>query len=277
MNRHYLFGAIALAACGVAHANDAIISANNEVSFVVGALNQNYHETSKAPQLTGPYLDSESGVQPAAQLAVSRQASLFGISNVYTAASVSVAAGHSSYSGFAIAPANFDAIGKPATQNKRSFTADVDLRLGKSFTANSSGTVQLTPYLFYGYHNWSRDKIERYSHDEIGIGMLGQYSLSSSVVLSLDLNVSRTFAGLVQSTHGVDERLGSAYSPSLLVGADYALTKRLHLVAHYQVKRFSYGASASVTGEYAGMSGSWYEPASRTLQQSFMIGAAWSF
>lgn len=274
-NRH-LISLCALALCATAHAETSISDANNEFSFMLGARYQLYEEMDSYNQVPSKYLDSETGYEPTVQIGASRQGTLFGLSNIYTAADVSLSAGRSDYSGYELAPAPPHNPGQPLTESKTGVTADVHLKLGRSFPL-VGGRIQETPYLVYGYHRWARDSIETYSNHELGVGLLSQYSPTEKLVLGLDISVSRTFAAEVQTHHGVDEDLGSRYSPSATLRADYAITKCSHLIASWQIDRFAYGQSGNVTGVYAGMQGTWYEPSSRTFQQTWLVGYAYSF
>jgi hypothetical protein len=137
--------------------------------------------------------------------------------------------------------------------------------------------IQVTPYIAYEYHRWVRDSIETYSHHMIGVGLLTQYALTPKLVIDADIGIGRTLGAQVQSRHGVDEQLGSRFIRSASIGIDYATSKRVHILASYQVKSFSYGQSETVEGTYAGMYGSWYEPTSRTTEQTLSVGVAYAF
>jgi hypothetical protein len=58
---------------------------------------------------------------------------------------------------------------------------------------------------------------------------------------------------------------------------DYAISTRVHITGSWQVQHFGYGQSDAVKGWYSGMYGSWYEPSSRTTEQTLMIGLAYAF
>jgi len=107
--------------------------------------------------------------------------------------------------------------------------------------------------------------------------VLTQYAISSKLVIDADIGIGRTFLAEVRSRHGVDEDLGSRYVRSASVGLDYAVSRRMHVTATYQAKSFSYGQSEVVTGRYAGVYGQWYEPTSRTVEQTVMVGVAYAF
>jgi len=275
-NCHFI--AIALAACSAsAFADEPITVANNELSLLIGVRDQVYHELDNYHQRGGEYLDSESGVQLAIRAAVSRQGPLFGIDDVYSAAALTVATGHTSYDGFAISQASPNGIGAPMQQNKIGATADIDLKVGRAFRVFDPQRFQVTPYIAYEYHRWVRDSLETYSNHMIGAGLLMQYAITPKLVIDADVGIGRTLGAQVQSRHGVDEQLGSRFIRSASMGLDYATSERVHILASYQIKSFSYGQSKAVEGTYDGVYGSWYEPTSRTREQTFLVGVAYAF
>ncbi|EEF26316.1 conserved hypothetical protein, partial [Ricinus communis] len=195
--------------CSSAIADTPIVESNNEFSVSLGTHDLHYHELDVYHQTGGGYLDSESGMQPAVRTALSRQGPLFGISDIYSALELTVAAGHTSYDGYSILVASSNGIGAPLRQNKFGVTVDAELKLGRSFELSDSGALQITPYLDYGYHRWARDSIETYSNHFAGFGLLIQYTASTRLVVDGDAAVDRMIMAQVQTRGGVDEGLSS--------------------------------------------------------------------
>jgi predicted porin len=267
---------ITAALCAAAHANDAITAANNQVSFSLGGHKMLYHELDNHQTTGGKYLDSEHGYQPTTQLAASRQGTLLGIDKVYTAAALTLTRGHTSYEGYAIALSSPNGHGDHITQSKTGTMVDLDLKLGRGFEI-ASPNFQLTPYLGYGYHHWTRDSIETYSWSTVSLGLLAQYALTPKLVVSAELSYGKTLDPQLRTQNGINVGLGSRPSRSASLGVDYAMSKRLHLKASYQINNYAFGESDVVAGRYAGVNGIWYEPTSRTTRQALMVGVAWSF
>ncbi|MCX4150989.1 MULTISPECIES: hypothetical protein [Paraburkholderia] len=275
--RNTLIAIAATLLCSAAHADEAITAANNEVSISFGANDLLYHELDNAHVTGGKYADSEQGSQPAVQVAAVRQGSIFGLEGIYTSAAVTVASGHTNYTGYQISLTSPSGIGAPVQTTTSMTEADVALKLGRAFMPLASRRLQVTPYLTYEFHVWERGTNERYSNSMAGIGLMAQYSITHRVVLSADVTYGKTFGVLLQSMHGLDERLGSRPSRSASLGVDYAVTPRTHIKASYQVTSFGYGQSNYEKGVFAGMQGTWYEPTSRTIQQRVLVGIAHSF
>lgn len=109
------------------------------------------------------------------------------------------------------------------------------------------------------------------------VGLLAQYAMTSRIVIGADLGIGRMFLAQVQSRHGVEEQLAPRSIQSASIGVDYAISSRVHISGNWQVQHSGYGQSNTVTGWYSGMYGSWYEPTSRTIEQTLMIGLAYAF
>jgi opacity protein-like surface antigen len=261
-----------LAAFGVARA-DILRDVNNGVGISVGASILDYKELDNGQFGRTP--DSETGAQFSAQVNVVRDESIGPVNNVYTALFASLATGPITYDGYQIDMASKNKLGAPNTYSHKSSYFDLGVRLGKTFRLGQK--FQLTPYVSYDYHYWSRLSFEQYDHHEVGGGILAQYAMTDKLVLGLDANAAEVIGAKATSSLP-DEKLSSKPSYSLSVIAEYAVNKRLHLTASYTHRHFAYGQSGGVAGTFQGIhSDSWYEPASRTNTNTFMIGAKYVF
>ncbi|TKC88693.1 hypothetical protein FAZ69_13125 [Trinickia terrae] len=265
---------LAAAACP-AHADaapgaDALLSANNQLSVSIGGHRLDYTESTA----TVNPLDSETGTQLAYRIAAVRQGSVLGLTNVYLSAAVSYAAGTTAYDGYLE-----DSLGNlyPYQSTTHDKTADVSIKLGRAFSISPFGNAQLVPYIAYGYHSWVRDSsdtqygyYEHYRHQTVSAGLIGQYAFTPRLVGSADISVGRTFgAKMTASIVSGTFNLGAKPVVTGMLGLDYAVTKRLHINASYQVTRFNYGMSNTVGG--------YYEPDSKTTEQLYLIGIGYSF
>jgi hypothetical protein len=282
---------IATLAGSAAQANDAITAVNNEVGLSIGGENISYHEWqsgSSIPTQPDGYLDSNYGTMPAVGLSLTRQGSIFSISNIYTALSVQGAFGRTQYSG---SMSHSICSGTPGTglDDTRSCgvkwepyrtstsddTLDVSARIGKAFPLGAR--AQITPYVVFGAHAWNRN-VPWLNGDDVywnligGVGGLGQYALTNRLVLGLDVGALESFAANAHE-NGLDFHLASRPMLTGTLSADYAATKHLHLTASYSVAHYRYGGSPSVCiGESCS-----FEPDSLTTTQTVMVGIAYSY
>jgi hypothetical protein len=267
--------AVLASTISIAHAEDTISHANNQVYLNIGAQNINYHELDTTGVTGTNSLDSENGVQPAVQIGYTAQFDALNVRDLYLATSLTFARGHTSYNGYL---QGYDSSGnyvlEPFQNNTTSTTIDYSLKAGKTFKFGQGNRFGVTPYIAYAYHYWNRDMqgeygyTEHYSQSILGGGVLGQYAVTNRLVASLDLNAGATL-GPKMSTGGSDFSLGSSAQESLTLGADYALTRHLHVNGHYSLTHFQYGQSPVVNG--------YYEPNSRTTTQTFMVGMGYTF
>ena len=263
----------AFGAVGVAHANEAIVNANNQVSLSVGASNLNYHELDDYGVTGGGYLDSEKGTQPAFKLEATRQGSVFGINNIYLSSHVQLAKGNTDYTGYLQ-----DEFGDltPYTARTKDTTVDVGFKVGYAFQIPSLPNAQVTPYVAYSFQNWVRDMTpspygykETYHHSTASVGVLGQYALSDRLVASADFNYGRTFGAGLSADGIADFTLGNSNVFGGGVGIDYAYTKAIHVNASYSISKFNFGQSDINNG--------YFEPNSRTIEQTFFVGLGYHF
>ncbi|MBN4664201.1 outer membrane beta-barrel protein [Pandoraea nosoerga] len=270
------FAGVAVLAAG-AHAQEAMLRANNQVWVGAGAQQLHYWED------IGPgKSDSERGTTAAFALGASTQRQLFGLSNLYFSGSVRVAHGNVSYGGYLQ-----DVAGRVIEPNynmtTRSTTTDVTLRAGRAFPFRlGPWNAQVVPYLSYSYRDWIRDSsrdpygfYERYRHHVVGAGLMGQLEIMPKLVATADIRAgamvgsSMTLAGS-QNTF----TLGNKPVVAAGFGLDYAVARNFHVNATYEWSRFQYGRS-DVTQVGPGTSA--YEPDSKTINQTWMIGVGYAF
>ena len=257
----------------LAHANEAIVRANNQVSVSVGAHNLDYRELDNSGVTGGGDLDTEKGTQTAFEAAVKRQGDVLGFHNIYTSMSVGVSTGHTNYSGYLQSMDGSSGL-IPFDNSTSNTTTDVLVKVGKAF--DFGPRAQATPYVQYGFHNWVRDMQgqygykETYSHHTLGGGVLGQYAFSPRLVGSLDANVSAILGPKMSaSIFSNDFNLKAKASESVSVGVEYAFTDRLHANASYRFTHFEYGQSGVNNGAF--------EPDSKTNEHLFLAGLGYSF
>jgi len=254
----------------------AIRATNNELAFATGATQLRYHEFDTHHQTGSRYLDSETGTQAVVEGAWRRQAALFGIDDMYTSISASYIRGHTTYNGYAIDLASPTGVGAPATESASGVTFDAEVRLGRAFRFTTLPVLQVTPYLTYEFHHWTRNGLERYEHQVAGAGVLCQVALTPALVAQADVMIGRTFDARMRTPGLPAAMLGSRSTEALGLGLDIAVTRRLHVTLDYRVATFAYGESAPVNGAFARQYGQWFEPDSRSWMQAATVGLAYS-
>ncbi|MCI3203731.1 MULTISPECIES: hypothetical protein [Pandoraea] len=265
--------------CGLstAHAQEAMLRANNQVWLGVGAQQLNYWET------IGPgKSDSESGTTAAFALTASTQRQLFGISNLYFSGSVRVAHGNVNYGGYLQDTAG-RVIQPDYQMSTRSTATDVTLKAGKAIPFHlGTWNAQVIPYVSYSYRDWIRDSsrdpygfYERYRHHVVGGGLMGQMELTSKLVATADIRAG-AMLGASMTLAGSQNNFSLGNKPVVVAGfgLDYAIARNFHINATYEWSRFQYGRSAATQ---VGPGVSAYEPDSKTINQTWMIGAGYAF
>ena len=212
----------------VTPAVDALTAANNALTFSVGVGTQSYHEVDDSHVTGDPWLDSESGVLPALRLEASRQGSVLGLSNVYTALSLTSMGGPEHYTGYQADPSYSDGIGAPLSFYDGTLNLDLTLKLGRAF--RPTPRAQLIPYVMLGMHDWLRGSgdLENYRHGEAGLGLLTQFAVTPKLVASVDVMAGRTFEGHMNSmcNGNISRALGSSDTRTVGLGLDYAYSKQ---------------------------------------------------
>lgn len=262
-----------LAFAASAQAGAGIAGANNEFTLFGGLNNLDYSEHSSDSGKPST-LDSESGTQAAFGLSWTHQGSVFNIPNVYTSISGLFTSGSTSYNGYLQNGYGRLTAYSGTTQND---SADFALRLGQAFPFGAGHSLQLTPYFQYVYHHWTRQPggqyDEDYSHNGLGVGVLGQYAPTPYIVLSADVNVSAMLGAQVRLDGYPTMDLQNRPITQISLGADYAITPRVHVNGSYRYTSFNYGGSTPVVEN--GMEV--WEPDSRTRENLFLVGLSWAY
>jgi hypothetical protein len=245
---------------------DPIQAANSHFAITAGAATLAYHEYATGG---GAYLDSETGALPALTLDAARQGNLLGIPDLYTDGALTLISGPTHYSGSSLAT--------DAPESFSHWTAEVDysLKMGKGFRV--APRWQVTPYFEYALRYWARMSQERYLENDVGAGVLTQYAVTPKLVVGADVAMTKPLtADVITPDFTVHQQ--SNWNPTMTLSADYALTRRVHLLASYQYRHAHYGQSRTADHTtYYGIPGNWYEPADRTTQNIVMAGASIAF
>jgi opacity protein-like surface antigen len=260
-----------------ANAQEAMLRANNQVWLDAGAQQLHYWET------IGPgKSDSERGTTAAFSLGASTQRQLFGVSNLYFSGSVRVAHGNVDYGGY-LADSSGRVVQPNYQMNTRSTATDVTLKAGKAFPFHlGTWNAQMIPYVSYSYHDWIRDSssdpygfYERYRHHVIGGGLMGQLEVTPKLVATADIRAG-AMVGASLTLAGSQNTFTLGNKPVVVAGfgLDYAIARNFHVNATYEWSRFQYGRSG-VTQVTPGVNA--YEPDSKTINQTWMIGAGYAF
>ncbi|MFJ2994581.1 hypothetical protein [Pandoraea sp. NPDC087047] len=259
------------------HAQEAMLRANNQVWLDVGAQQLHYWEN-----IASGKSDAERGTTAAFSLSASTQRQLFGVSNLYFSGSVRVAHGNVNYGGY-LQDVTGGVIQPDYQMTTRSTTTDVTLKAGKAIPFHlGTWNAQVIPYVSYSYRDWIRDSsrdpygfYERYRHHVIGGGLMGQMELTSRLVATADVRAG-AMVGASMTLAGSQNTFGLGNKPVVVAGfgLDYAVARNFHVNATYEWSRFQYGRSG-VTQVGPGVSA--YEPDSKTINQTWMIGAGYAF
>lgn len=269
MSRICLAVALVAASAGAfAQTTNPIVAANNRTAFELGVSNLTYHEFDSRHQVGSEFLDSEHGNGAALETDWSRQGTLFGMNNIYTSVGLLTTVGALHYNGYKLTT------GKPMQQTHPSSMLDLTMKLGKALPVTPS--LQVTPYLGYVFHTWFRSGDETYLHHELGAGVLTQYAVTPKLVLGVDAMLARMLGPMVL-TDGITPRPASRMTQTFALTGDYALSKTRHLVATYQYRHFGYGETGDYQGKYSGLQGTWFEPSSRTSENTVMVGMTMNF
>jgi hypothetical protein len=274
MNKKLLTATVCVTLSGLsalAHADtDSILAANNQFGLQIGGQNIHYDEKDSA----GVLLDSEYGSQKSIGLSVSTMGDyIFG--KDYFQAQYSYAWGTTRYIGQLMSGGGYGSL--RLTSDAK--TNDLSLRYGKGFSPSS--VIMLTPYFELGSHQWDRNVgggpplgyMENYSHKYAGLGLLGQYSPTQSLVFSGTFMVGRTFDTYLNANIPPivsSSTLGNSTIYKAGLAADYAFTKTIHGNIAVDYSAWKYGISAV---NAFGL----YEPDSVTKIATFRLGIGYAF
>ncbi len=246
-----------------------MIQANREAQIGVTALDQAYREYFP-PGVAGR--DRENGWAPGVAASARWMGDVAGLKTVYVAASVTYNGGQQDYHGSVFAtdtPLDF-----------RSGLANtlVQAELGKGFML--SPRLVITPAAAFGWSLWRRDlgpsQIEDYEGFTAGAMMHADYAATQRLVLRAAAGVAEEIAPRItfNYAHGYTTDLAARAAYQASLGADYALTRRLHLSADAAWSTFSYGRSAVVQTLERGRI---FEPASTTTDARLQAALAYAF
>jgi len=229
----------------------AIESADNQIGFHIELANSNYQE-----KITPGPSDTESGLIPGYGLSAKGLFDVGPVHNLFVDVTGNYRSGYVSYQagGYGFSASHYSDIG-------------VEAKIGKGFFLDDS-RVMLTPYLFGGYRNWNRQVLggispeEDYHNFYAGIGGMAQYAATKRLVLSVNAGMGEVLgAGMDANTQNIAAEvdafpyyanvpasihysLGSRPFYQAGIGADYRITKHLHLTLAADYEHFGYGASS---------------------------------
>ena len=215
--------------------------------------------------------DSETGHASGIKLFVSAMRNIGPVSNVYGYVDYYRSAGVSSYS-------------YPGTSGANSglVLSGYSLRAGKGFSIGDS--VMVTPYLNYGYREWSRmigenlpdSYQELYQYSDYGIGVIGEYTPMNKLVLKGRVQMDEMTGNKlnVYSLPGgfngdIPLTLGKKPVYTFLVGANYSVGYHVSVFGNLSLLKTSFGQSP-VNDEV-------YEPNSDTTDLGLNVGVGYNF
>jgi len=249
-----------------------IKASNNQLVFGIMSTNVDYTETGSGifGTPTGT-LDTEKGRVPGYSLSVSTMQDLW-LGNDYIEAEYDHASGNTEYVGGLVGPPPTP-YGSVVGTSGASLT-NYSARYGAGLIVNDR--LMLTPYIEFAHHEWDRgvNSGELYTSNYSGIGVLGQYSPASRLVLSANALFGRTFGNNIDITGAFSGALGNSNLYRAGAAADYAFTKNFHLNVGVDYTSFEYGISAvyPVGGGYVA-----WEPDSKTNYTTLRVGLGYGF
>ncbi len=247
-----------------------IVAANRQVGIQYVSTYVDYTETGNGYLGTNTgVLDTERGWVPGVGVSFS---SMWGDQHFYINAQVSQNTGSTQYVGSLIGGTYGSVVAwSTATLIDRS------VRFGKGFAIG--GSMMATPYAEVGMHEWDRGVNfgETYTHNYVGLGILGQYSPVTRLVISANALVGSTFASYISvaGPFGFSGDLGNSALYKAGLSVDYAFTRHFHGNAGIDYTRFSYGMSSPSV--VAGGAFIVWEPDSSTRYTTARIGLGYSF
>ena len=274
---------------------DAIKASNNQVSIQYVNTNVDYTEN-----VDGLIADTEKAQIHGIGLSISVMKDLF-FGNDYLYASFTRLNGNTRSTGSSYVDAVYPTFYMPGhygtLQRSDNFqSTDFSARYGKGIEINQ--TFLMTPYIEAGYHEWHRGigtspidtygstpiTSEKYTNGYFGIGLMGQLSPISNVVLTTNAFVGRTIGAniLVKgagtapfTTSEGSQDLGDSTIYRFGVSADYAFTRRIHGNVGVDYTSFDYGKSNDFIPSNSGTA--IYEPNSETHYTTLKLGIGYAF
>lgn len=251
-----------------------ILASNNQASLQFVSTYVNYTETGNG--IFGTHtgvLDTETGSVPGAALSVSF---MVRPEHLYFRAGYDYSSLYTNYTG-SLQGGSFGSV----MSRSSAILVNYGARLGKGITLRDS--FMLTPYFEFGRHEWNRgvNYGEIYTHDYLGLGILGQYSpaAASAFVFSLNAMLGETRESYIvvkpgSRAYGFEGGLGDSPLMRFGLAADYAITKRLHgnLAADYESFRYGMSAVYPVGAGFVA-----WEPDSRTYYTTLRLGLGLAF
>jgi hypothetical protein len=254
-------------------ASPEVEAAETQMSIGIGALHTQYHENLNPG-------DDENGAAAGFGVAISGLIPFYPgrptYPDIYTYLGYEFNAGDLQYGG------HYQFSGLPAQATDNAVFNRIEARIGVGVPLQ--GGAELIPFLAAGYQSWNRNINQK---DVIGTdefyhaGLFGG-GLKLDVPVTPQLVLSATGEFLAVAEAGIDAHgigvigsLGAAGEARLTLGADFAITPRLHTFADVYLEHFNYAGSRPnynvLPGYYV------YEPLSTTTQFGGMAGVGYSF
>ncbi len=258
-------------ATALAGIND-IRDADNQISLQSISTSVTYTEVGNGifGTQTG-VLDTETGSVPGFALSLTT----LNNDNLYFNAAYSQNNGHTNYTGALIGGGPYGSVVGQSSATLYDYT----LRVGKSIIV--SGETMVTPYGEIANHQWYRgvNYGETYTHNSLGIGILGQYSPVNQFVFSANALLGRTFGSYISVAGplGFSADLGNSNLYKLGIAVDYAFTRNFHGNVGFDYTSFKYGMSAPTIVVVGGLSYYVWEPDSSTKYNTLKFGLGYAF
>ena len=247
-----------------------IKASNNQLVFGIMSTNVDYTETGDGISAPSGTLDTEKGRVPGYSLSISTMQDLW-LGNDYIEAEYDHASGNTEYVGGLVGPppTPYGSVVGTSGATMTNYSG----RYGEGFIVND--LLMLTPYVEFAHHEWDRGVNwgELYTGNYSGIGVLGQYSPVSRLVLSANALFGRTFGNNIDITGAFSGALGDSNLYRAGAAADYAFTNNFHLNVGVDYTSFSYG----ISDFYPYGAQFVFEPDSKTIYTTVRIGLGYGF
>ncbi len=246
-----------------------IMFANNQAGIHVSSQDVDYGETYQ-----GVLLDTENGKVPGFGLSASVMKNLW-LGNDYLQVQYDHADGKTDYVG----SYSGGTYGSLVAQSGAKLN-DFSMRYGKGYVVSNS--LMITPYGELGYHKWDRNVgdgipggyMEQYIHKYYGVGLMGQYSPVSKLVLTANAMIGHTFGTYFSADLPPPDAFSADLGTSVIykagIAADFAITRAVHVNMSADYTRWDYGASAVQPSGY-------FEPDSSTNITKLKAGLGYAF